>query len=253
MDRGTYIAASGGLAQFRKLEIVNNNLANISTVGFKREVIEGEAQTFDNTLASIISSSDPYAKGDQARTPAVVNVGATTDFTQGPIQTTGNPLDVALRNTNEFFGVNTPQGLQYTRAGNFTLNSEGTLVTQDGFEVQGDGGALQVTGPNARIQSDGSVLAGNLIQGAIAVYKFEGNPQLERAGGNRFTIAKGGAAPAQVDPEIATGSLEMSNVSAITSVTDLMSAQRAFQMYSKAAESIDTINQAAINQIGRRT
>lgn len=253
MDRGTYIAASGGLAQFKKLEIVNNNLANINTVGFKREVLEGEAQSFEKTLASVISGKDPYAKGDNDRTQAVVNVGASTDFTQGPIQSTSNPLDVALRSSNEFFAVNTPEGLQYTRAGNFTLNSEGTLVTQDGFEVQGDGGAIQLSGPGATIQSDGTVLAGNKVQGALAVYKFEDPSTLIRAGGNRFSVSKGSSAPAQVRANIATGSLEMSNVSAITSVTDLMSAQRAFQMYTKAADSIDTINQAAINQIGRRT
>lgn len=253
MDRGTYIAASGGLAQFRKLEIVNNNLANINTVGFKREVIEGEAQSFDKTLASLITKGDPYAKGDQQRTPAVINVSSSTDFAQGPIQSTGNPLDVALRNSNEFFAVNTPQGLQYTRAGNFTLNSEGTLVTQDGYEVQGDGGSIQLTGPNSNIQSDGSVLAGGTVQGALATYKIEDPSKLVRAGDNRFSLANGAPAPEQVTANLATRSLEMSNVSAITSVTDLMSAQRAFQMYTKAADSIDSINQVAINQIGRRT
>ena len=253
MDRGTYIAASGGLAQFRKLEIVNNNLANINTVGFKGEVLEGEAQSFDNTLASLISKNDPYAKGDQQRTPAIVNVSASTDFAQGPIQTTSNPLDVALRKADEFFAVNTPQGLQYTRAGNFTLNSEGNLVTQDGFEVQGDGGTIQIQGPDAAIQSDGSVVGGNKVQGSLAVYKIEDPSKLVRAGANRFSIANGTATPAQVTANLATRSLEMSNVSAITSVTDLMSAQRAFQMYTKAADSIDSINQVAINQIGRRT
>lgn len=253
MDRGTYIAASGGLAQFKKLEIVNNNLANINTVGYKREILEGEAQSFENTLANLISKNDPYAKGDSDRAQAVISIEASTDFTQGPVQTTGNPLDVALRNSNEFFAVNTPQGLQYTRAGNFTLNSEGTLVTQDGFEVQGDGGAVQLTGAGATIQSDGSILAGNKVQGVLAVYKFDDPSSLVRTGGNRFSISQGSAAPAQVTANLATKSLEMSNVSAITSVTDLMSAQRAFQMYTKAADSIDTINQAAINQIGRRT
>lgn len=253
MDRGTYVAASGGLAQFRKLEIVNNNLANINTVGFKREVLETETQSFDKTLASLISKSNPYSKGDHDRSPAVVNVKSSTDFAQGPVQSTGNPLDVALRSTNDFFAVNTPQGVQYTRAGNFTLNAEGTLVTQDGFEVQGDGGAIQLAGPNASIESDGSVLAGGSVQGALATFKFEDPSKLTRVGGNRFSLAAGAGAPEQVEAKLATRSLEMSNVSSITSVTDLMTAQRAFQMYTKAADSIDQINQVAINQIGRRT
>ena len=251
MDRGTYVAASAGLAQFRKLEVVNNNLANINTVGFKRELLEGEAQSFDKTLASAISGNDPYAQGDHARTPGIVNVKSTTDFTQGAIQTTGNPMDVALRKPNDFFAVNTPRGIEYTRAGNFTLNSEGTLVTQDGFEVQGDGGQIQVTGSKVSIGEDGTVIAGGVVQGSLGVFRIEDPSTLKRTGGNRFSLSAGTAE--QVQANLASGSLEMSNVSAITSVTDLISAQRAFQMYTKAAESIDGMNQVAINQIGRRT
>lgn len=253
MDRGTYIAASAGLAQFRKLEIVNNNLANIDTVGFKREVLEGKAQSFDDTLASAISKQDPYAQGDQARTPAIINVESSTDFSQGPVQNTGNGLDAALRNANDFFVINTPDGVQYTRAGNFTINSEGTLVTQDGFEVQSDGGTIQVTGTDVKIQSDGSVVAGGAVQGNLAVVRFDDTKGLRRAGGNRFVVAGNGAQPEQVAAQVVPQALEMSNVGAVTSVVDLISAQRAFQMYTKAADSIDTINQVSINQIGRRT
>ena len=147
MDRGTYIAASGGFAQLLKLQIVSNNLANVSTPGFKREILRGDVQTFEQTLASQIAPNDPYARGDQERTPGVVSVHAETDFAQGPIQDTGNPLDVALRNPKDFFVVLTPNGPRYTRAGNFTLGQNGQLVTADGMPVSGDGGAINLPKP----------------------------------------------------------------------------------------------------------
>ena len=252
MDRGTYIAASGGLAQFRKVEVVSNNLANASTVGYKRELITTEAQEFDQTLASEISRDNVFAKPDHDRTQGVAQFKNYTDFSAGAIQSTGNPLDVALRDPKHFFAVNTDQGLQYTRAGNFTVNSEGILVTQDGYPVQGDGGPIQIAGPNPKILGDGSISVNGAIQGSVGVFRFEDTKDLRRAGGNRFSIAQGVPAPEQVSASLVTESIELSNASAINSVTDLMTAQRAFQMYTKVADSIDTINQVSINQIGRR-
>jgi flagellar basal-body rod protein FlgF len=252
MDRGTYIAAAAGLAQFKKVDVVSNNLANASTVGYKREMVTTEAQEFKETLASAIATDHPYAQADHERMNAVSLVSTYTDFSAGPIQSTGNPLDAALRNPNDLFAVNTPEGLQYTRAGNFAVNSEGLLVTQDGYEVQGDGGPIQISGPNPKIQSDGSILVNGEVQGILGVYRFEDTEGLERAGGNRFRPAASSAAPEQVAASVATESLELSNSSAINGVTDLMTAQRAFQMYTKVAESVDSINQVAINQIGRR-
>ncbi len=252
MDRGTYIAASGGIAQFKKVDVASNNMANSNTVGFKREMISTEAQEFDQTLASIVAKDNAFAKPDNDRAQGVTQVSTYTDFSAGPIQTTGNPLDVALKNPNDFFAVNTPEGIQYTRAGNFTLNAEGTLVTQDGFEVQGDGGPIQITGAGVKIQSDGSILANNTVQGGLGVFRFEDTKGLQRAGANRFSVAQGGAAPEQIRADLVVASIEGSNSSVVSNVTDLMTAQRAFQMYTKVADSVDSINQVAINQIGRR-
>lgn len=252
MDRGSYIAASAGLAQFKKVDVVSNNLANASTIGYKREMITTQAQEFNETLASAIATDHPFAKADHERMNAVSQVSTYTDFSAGPIQSTGNPLDTALRNPNDLFAVNTPDGIQYTRAGNFAVSSEGILVTQDGYEVQGDGGPIQISGPNPKIQSDGSILVQGEVQGILGVYRFNDTEGLARAGGNRFSLKAGSAGPEQVTASVVTESIELSNASSINGVTDLMSAQRAFQMYTKVAESIDTINQTAINQIGRR-
>lgn len=251
MDRGTYVAASAGMLQFRKLDIVNNNLANLNTPGFKRQMLVGETQTFDQTLASLVANKDPYAEGDHERSPAAVNMRTVTDYSQGPIKNTGNDLDVALKNPNEFFVINTDSGPQYTRAGNFTLKDNGDLVTADGFQVSGDGGAITTSGPGVKIAPDGSVTSNGQVVGRLQVVRIENLNDLERVGSSRFTLKQGAATPEAIVAEMVPQSLEMSNVSAISSVIDLMTANRAFDMYSKSAQAIDMMNQTAVTQVGR--
>ena len=170
MDRGVYAAASGGLLQARRLQLVANNLANVSTVGFKAERLVSRQQEFADTLASSIAQNAPHAKGDQQRTPGVVDIDSVTDFSPGPVTTTGNPLNVALNNKNQFFVVNTPDGERYTRAGNFTLNAQGTLVTPDGQPVLGEGGPITIQGgSNATISGNGTVSLNGASVGRLRV------------------------------------------------------------------------------------
>ena len=251
MDRGTYISASAGLFNLRKVEIVNNNLANVNTPGFKRQILTGDEQTFDQTLAKAFKNEDPFAKADQDRTPGVVNIKTETDFSQGPMLETGRDLDVALSNPKDFFVVNTPEGPVYTRAGNFSLDAEGNMTTVDGFPVSGDGGPISVTAPGVSITPNGAVRAQGLEFGKLKVVRFEDTSGLERIGASRFKVADGGPAPVDVEPQVLPKSLEMANVSAITSMVDLIIASRGFQAYTRTSETIDQLNQTAINQIGR--
>ena len=251
MDRGTYVATSAGMFQFRKLDIVNHNLANINTPGYKRQILVGDEQTFDQTLASVTAANDPYAKPDHDRMPGVVNLREMTDYSSGPIKFTGNHLDVALKDPKDFFVINTPGGQQYTRAGNFTLNEEGNLITQDGAEVSGDGGGISAPGPGVRIAEDGSVISNNTRVGRLQIVHIENTAGLQRIGASRFTLAKGSAAPETVQPDIVAQSLEMSNVSAISSVIDLITTNKAFEMYSRSMQSINEMNNTAITQVGR--
>lgn len=257
MDIGTYVSTSSGVLQMRKLEVQNHNLANINTVGFKGQFVVAESQQFDKTLASQIDEKDPFAKPDQTRLPNVVGVKTQIDFSQGPVQYTGNPLDAALRGPKDFFVINTPQGERYTRAGNFALSAAGELVTVDGYQVMGDGGAILAQAPGVSLFPDGSVRAGpnvgaqpNIV-GRLRVVRFEDTSGLEATEGARFKL-KGNNRPVQVDPRIEPQSLEMSNVSAINGMVDLIATNRAFEAYTKAAQTLDTMNQASITQLGRK-
>ena len=254
MDRGTYVAASGGLLQLRRMEIVNNNLANSNTPGFKGQFLVNRTRQFDETLASQQPevTKDPFAVGDHDRTPDARSVSTVTDFTPGARKATGNPLDVALRGPSDFFVVNTGEGLRYTRAGNFTLNTEGELVTSDGQQVQGDGGAITVTDGPVTIAPNGAVYSNGEEIGRLQVVRFENTDGLTRVGANRFSLNAGQAAPPALDDaQIVPASLEMSNVSAVTGMLQLIQANRGFEMYSKSARTIDEMNQSAITQVGR--
>lgn len=253
MDRGTYVSASGGLAHLRKLEVVNNNLANVSTPGFKRQLLVGDVQSFDQTLAKLVEGQDPYARPDHERNPATVNLRTVTDFTAGPIKNTGNPLDVALRNKNDFFVIDTPNGQQYTRAGNFTLGEDGSMVTMDGYTVLGDGGAITTTGTGITISPNGAIRARGQEVGRLQVVRFEDPQVLEAVGNTRFQLKAGAAAPQQVEADVVPQSLEMANISVITSMIELISASRGFEMYARGAQAVDGLNQIAINQIGRKS
>ncbi len=247
MDYGTYSSASAGIAYLRRLEVVTNNLANVNTPGFKGEYLKQEQQPFEKTLASV--SGDPIAKPDHDRYGGVSQFSTFTDFSLGSIRQTGNPLDVALKNPNDFFSVQTPQGARFTRAGNFTINGAGELTLQDGSQVLGDGGPITITGSSVKIHANGGIEVDGEVVGNLQVTRFSDLKNLKPEGSSRFKLdgAGGETVPAEVIP----GSLEGSNVGVIPSVVELITVNRAFDMYTRTARNIDEMNQMSINQLGR--
>ncbi len=245
MDRGIYAAASGGLVNERRIQVVSNNLANASTAGFKEERLVTQQQSFEDTLSSKLPQLSPRAEGDQERTPGVINATSVTDFSIGPISTTGDPLNVAIGGPNQFFAVNTPDGEQYTRAGNFTLNETGTLVTVDGQPVLGDGGPITLPPGKVEISSSGTVTVNNEQVGQLRVVEIDDLKALKRVGHTRFAI-EGGAKPTNVRPNLITESLEMPNISVVSAMVELVSAGRSFEAYTKTIRTIDELNEQAI-------
>jgi flagellar basal-body rod protein FlgF len=251
MDSGLYAIASSGLTNMQKLEVTNNNLANVNTPGFKKQIITTEKQKFEDTFAAAFDKSDPYARGDHERTAGAAKIRSVTDFSPGAIKPTGNPMDVALKQPDHFFAVQTPDGVQYTRAGDFTIGADGALSTPDGMQVLGGGGPISIDGPQAKILPNGDVTSGRTLLGTIQVVQVTDLKQLEQVGGNRFKLAQGAGAPVQVEGQMEPGALEMANVSAVSGMIDMIAANRGFEMYARTAQTIDQLNQAAISQVGR--
>jgi len=231
----------------RRIDLVGHNLANVNTVGFKAQRLVNRQQEFSDTLAAALPNNPERSADDLAQTPGVVHVATVTDFSQGPISYTGDPLHVALAEKNQFFAVQSSQGVAYTKAGNFTLNSEGALVTADGVPVLGEGGPIVLTGSRAQIAGNGSVFSDGNLVGKLKVVESDDLSSFERMEGTRFKVRAGGKQPADVDSvQVITGSLEMANVQVVDSMVDMINAQKTFESYAKTVQTIGELNDTAL-------
>ena len=250
--RSLSIGATGMLAQQLNVEVISNNIANMATTGFKRQRAEFQDLLYQNIRRVGSQSSDAgtvvptgVQVGAGVRTAAVYRIND-----QGNVTVTDNPLDVAIRGKG-YFEVSLPNGdTAHTRAGSFQLNSEGVLVTSDGFSLN-----PQITIPqqtvDITINAAGEVLAklDGQIQpqnvGRIQLAVFPNEAGLEALGDNLFrsTPASGDAQTGNPgDPgygRLLQGSLETSNVNMVAEITNLITAQRAYEMNSKVIRTTD--------------
>ncbi|MBW2090606.1 MAG: flagellar hook-basal body protein [Deltaproteobacteria bacterium] len=213
----------GSLAQEHRLNVTANNLSNVNTPGFKKDV-----PIFRDFM---ISATRP-------------------DFSQGQMRKTGGSYDLALSGPG-FFQIETPFGTRYTRNGAFTLTSEGTLVTHDGYPVQGELTVPRearevIIGPN------GDVLADNENVGKIEIVEFEDLDALKKEGNNYFVIRNpqitGRAAE---ETTIEQGYLEMSNVNPVTSMINLIDTTKTYEAFQKIIHSCEEVDSRIINEVGK--
>jgi len=250
--RSLSIGATGMLAQQLNVEVISNNIANMTTTGFKRQRAEFQDLLYQNIRRVGSTSSDAGTVvptgvqiGAGVRAAAVYRINE-----QGNVQVTDNPLDLAIRGRG-YLQVQLPTGeTAYTRAGSLQLNADGQIVTSDGFLLE-----PQITVPqetvSITVNASGEVLASidgqaqpqNLGQIQLALFANEAG--LEALGDNLFrsTPASGDAQVGNPgEPgygRILQGSLETSNVNMVAEVTNLITAQRAYEMNSKVIRSAD--------------
>jgi len=225
-----YVLASGALARMRDLDVIANNLANLSTTGFR-----ADRTLFESALESRLLGPDGRPQPGAPGRVFVGTAGTATEMEAGPIQRTGAPLDAAIRGPG-FFAVQTRDGVAYTRAGSFQLDRVGQLTTVLGHPVLGDGGAIVSTGRPLRILESGDVVddRGQLL-GRLRVVRFDDPASLVKEGGNLFR-APAGVVPRPVDsPSLAPGSLEGSNVSAVAELARMVMVQRSFEATLRAS------------------
>jgi flagellar basal-body rod protein FlgF len=226
------------LAQQRRLDQVANNIANVDTAGFKREDV-----TFWEMLYTASDNRQRVGKG----------IRPLTDQSQGSMQQTGNPLDVAI-NGDGFFKVQTPDGERYTRAGNFLRNEQGQLVTPAGDLVLSDGGTIVLSREVVGIGRDGRIFQDGNVVAQLAVVTFDELGALEREGTNLFRLKEGEGdevVPERVD--VQQGYLEESNVQTIVEMTEMIDLSRDYEALQKAIQSLDDINGQAVARVGKLT
>ncbi|MDI3546947.1 MAG: flagellar basal-body rod protein FlgF [Halanaerobiales bacterium] len=247
MLKGLYIASSSMLAKQHQLAIISNNLANASTAGFKRD--EGIEQSFPEVLISRIEEG--RKAGDIGSMSTGVSLEETyTDFRQGYLKHTGNKLDVALEGDG-FFVIETPAGLRYTRNGNFTLNQQGQIVTQQGYPVRGERGPLQtITGREIKIDGNGRLHLGNLRGDRFLIVDFPDKSQLEKIGDNLYSSRTAGE-QLTAGYRLRQGYLESSNVKTLQEMVRMIEVNRIFEANQKVIKSLDSTLDKAVNSVGR--
>jgi flagellar basal-body rod protein FlgG len=174
-----------------------------------------------------------------------------TDFSAGPTQKTGNPLDFAISGEG-FFSVQTPEGVRYTRDGRFSINEDGELVTLSGYPVLGEGGPIQVDGPSLAMDETGTItIDGNPVD-RFKIVTFQNPMALKKIGDRLFAPmeAVGGAKPAEA-VQLHQGVVEQSNVTTIRMMTEMIEVLRSYESYQKAIRSIDEATAKSINDVGR--
>ncbi|MCX8043197.1 MAG: flagellar basal-body rod protein FlgF [Desulfobacterota bacterium] len=242
MQSGIYIAVSGAKLQELRLDITANNLANVNTSGYKADKVV--ASPFETELGMLINESEtlPAPLTGEPVSPYDIAYAQTmkvgTSFSQGNMQVTGNPLNAALEGPG-FFAVDTPNGIRYTRQGNFALDQDGRLITSDGFPVRGKG-LSGLSAGDITIDINGNVMIDNQPQGSLEIVEFDDPAKLKKEGHNLF-VAPPDAAPRTKAGQttVHQGTLEMSNVTIVTEMVTMIELNRMYQAYQKMITSID--------------
>jgi flagellar basal-body rod protein FlgF len=236
MDRMIYLSMSGAKATMQRQDVLANNLANVSTVGFRAELAAFRAVP---------------VRGDGAST-RVYALETTTGYNPeaGAVQATGRPLDVAMKG-NAWLAVQGLDGTEaYTRAGALEVSADGTLVTRSGLSVLGDGGPINMpANSEPSIAPDGTISAKSLSNGKITtVGKLKlATPEapLQRGTDGLFRAADGNPLPADPNARLQDGALEGSNVSPVETMVAMIAAARQFESQMKMLQSAEQNEQAA--------
>ncbi|MEA3547868.1 MAG: flagellar basal-body rod protein FlgF [Thermodesulfobacteriota bacterium] len=225
------------MAQEQRLNQVSNNLANVDTPGYKREDL-----TFWEMIYNPNDDRDRVGKA----------VKLLTNQEEGAASVTGNTLDFAI-NGNGFFKVQTPEGVRYTRAGSFDLNSEGQLITPSGHLVLGEGGPITIQGDDVSLSSDGGLLVDGREAGRLDIVTFADRAGLEKEGSNLFLLLEGNQELEAEDFTVKQGYVEKSNVNTVMEMTQMIDLHRAYETQQKLIHTIDEMDDEAIRKVGKLT
>lgn len=265
MVKGLYTAYTGMVEEQRRMDVMTNNLANANTTGFKKEGTVNQA--FEDQLAIRIKDSSEVLNKKRL---GIVNLGDKVgetyrDFSQGSFNVTDNPLDLALDGQGffaiEFTNKQGQTSVKYTRDGAFTMDREGYLRTKDGDYVLNANGARNGAAGQAnrvridpnldvRIEPDGTIFQNNAQVGQIGTVDFQNYDFLQKYGENLFDLVNGGTA---IDSQarIEQGCLEMSNVSVVTEMVEMITITRAYEANQKIIQTIDGTIDKAVNDVGK--
>ncbi|NJR20185.1 MAG: flagellar basal-body rod protein FlgF [Hyphomonadaceae bacterium] len=242
MDNTLLITLSAQNALRRQMDVAANNMANMSTAGFKAEAV-----LFEPVVRR------PAAINERPKTVEFVrDYTIARDFRPGALQRTDNPLDFALTG-NGYFTIQTTDGNAYTRDGQFQLDTDGRLVTHDGRFVLDDGGQiinLDVTAGQPLVGRDGTIVQNGAPVARLGLAAFNRPGAMDKIGDNLWRPNGEQANPA-TDTQVVQGMIEGSNVVAITELTRIMEISRAFESASRLQKQTEDLRGRAIERLAK--
>ncbi len=243
MENAVLVGLSRQVALSRELETIANNVANVGTTGFKAHQLRFEE------FLSPTASADAQIRGDR-QVSYVIDKNSGIDFSQGPLQRTDNPLDIAVSG-NALLAVQTGAGERYTRNGALQVNTRGELVTSDGYRVLGDGGPITFsdTETGLAIGRDGTVSSSAGQKGKLRLMFVADPRQLENAGLNLYTSASPLRPATAAEARVESGAIEQSNVKPVIEMSRLIEVNRAYTSVSQMLQRNDELTRTAIQQL----
>jgi flagellar basal-body rod protein FlgG len=267
MQTGFYSNTGGMVTQFNRLDVISNNLANLNTNGYKRDdVVIGDFMRLFEEKRDILPLENNTKEGSKFLNRSIVRVPQIvqeyTEFSNGAIKQTNNPLDIALNDKDTFISILTPNGIRYTRDGALTINEDGILTTKDGYPVlpsgYSEGGDLiklpsdkiiKITNNGNIILKDTANLNENELINSIMVVRPQNIKSLTKEGNNLYKTQE------PVDEAVGNnllkqGYLEKSNINPVLEMTALIQTNRLVGMYQKVMDTqMNELNSDAIDKL----
>ena len=249
MFRGFYNLTSGMLSQGRRLDVVSNNITNISTAGYKADHYTDS--TFQEVMLSRVGNKDKSRSQEIGQQSYILAPSELfTDYTQGGLEETGLPLDFAIDGEG-YFAIDREGQVAYTRAGSFTLDDEGYLtLAGQGRVLDDEGQAIQLPTDKLYVDQTGGIyseISRNYLA-TLGVYSFPDNGALEQNDRGLFT---GGGAAISENYTILHGAVERSNVNMVQEMVSMMTTQRALQSAAQMSRIYDQVITRATSELGR--
>ena len=241
MDNTSLLNLSYQVAAYRSMDVIANNLANLSTPGYKREGVQ-----FEEVLQQMKPAEGQ--RGTQTLS-FVKDAGVTRDLSGGRLESTGAPFDLAL-NGSGYFVVQTAQGERYTRNGHFTLNADGIVVTESGDPVLGDGGPINITTDDGDISfgADGTISGKQGQLGKLRLVDFANPRGLVKQGDSLYSTSQ--TANPSDTATVSQGMLESSNVQPVVEISRMIEIMRAYEATSQLEQNTSDMKRQAIQKLG---
>lgn len=240
---------AGALIYEKRLEVLSNNIANVNTTGFKEDKVFRLPIQSKSVWDNIPEKLQENISVDRISS---LPIGSFTNFNQGQLKQTGNVLDIALDGEG-FFAIQTPKGIQYTRKGNFALNQDGTVVTQDGFEVLGkSGGSIQISGHHVIVDHAGVIHVDGTEIDSFNIVDFPDKKILLKVGDSLYSPINQDYQGVQAENIVLhQGFTESSNVDPVKVMTEMINVMRGYESYQKVLMSMNDNSTKTVNEVGK--